>query len=52
MTLERKRAHNRDALSMLPFEVLVHIAGFLDSFTCPTGSGFSSNEGGMQDLAS
>ncbi|KAL4658616.1 F-box only protein 40-like isoform X1, partial [Arapaima gigas] len=30
---ERKRARNVDALSRLPFEVLVHIAGFLDSFT-------------------
>lgn len=33
VTLERKRARNTDALSRLPFEVLVHIAGFLDSFT-------------------
>ncbi|XP_036381489.1 F-box only protein 40-like [Megalops cyprinoides] len=30
---ERKRARNLDSLSRLPFEVLVHIAGFLDSFT-------------------
>ncbi|KAF5906961.1 F-box only protein 40-like, partial [Clarias magur] len=29
----RKRARNQDALSKLPFEVLIHIAGFLDSFT-------------------
>uniref|UniRef100_A0A671RLG7 F-box protein 40, tandem duplicate 1 n=1 Tax=Sinocyclocheilus anshuiensis TaxID=1608454 RepID=A0A671RLG7_9TELE len=33
VTVERKRACNTDALSRLPFEVLVHIAGFLDSFT-------------------
>ncbi|XP_053504749.1 F-box protein 40.1 [Ictalurus furcatus] len=33
MTMERKRARNQDALSKLPFEVLIHIAGFLDSFT-------------------
>ncbi|KAI4900502.1 hypothetical protein NFI96_020130, partial [Prochilodus magdalenae] len=33
ITTERKRARNLDALSKLPFEVLVHIAGFLDSFT-------------------
>ncbi len=33
VTVERKRARNTDALSRLPFEVLVHIAGFLDSFT-------------------
>ncbi|XP_026794590.3 F-box only protein 40 [Pangasianodon hypophthalmus] len=33
VTTERKRARNQDALSKLPFEVLVHIAGFLDSFT-------------------
>ncbi|XP_051960458.1 F-box protein 40.1 isoform X3 [Xyrauchen texanus] len=33
MTLERKRTRNMDALSKLPFEVLVHIVGFLDSFT-------------------
>ncbi|XP_023656342.2 F-box only protein 40-like isoform X1 [Paramormyrops kingsleyae] len=30
---ERKRARNLDAFSRLPFEVLVHIATFLDSFT-------------------
>ncbi|XP_061105290.1 F-box only protein 40-like [Conger conger] len=30
---ERKRARNFDSLSRLPFEVLVHIASFLDSFT-------------------
>uniref|UniRef100_A0A4W4E8C4 F-box protein 40, tandem duplicate 1 n=1 Tax=Electrophorus electricus TaxID=8005 RepID=A0A4W4E8C4_ELEEL len=30
---ERKWVPNMDALSKLPFEVLVHIAGFLDSFT-------------------
>lgn len=33
VTMERKRARNQDALSKLPFEVLIHIAGFLDSFT-------------------
>uniref|UniRef100_W5K9Q8 F-box protein 40, tandem duplicate 1 n=2 Tax=Astyanax mexicanus TaxID=7994 RepID=W5K9Q8_ASTMX len=33
LSSERKRARNLDALSNLPFEVLVHIAGFLDSFT-------------------
>ncbi|KAJ8342735.1 hypothetical protein SKAU_G00326630 [Synaphobranchus kaupii] len=33
VTPERKRARNLDSLSRLPFEVLVHIAGFLDSFT-------------------
>ncbi|XP_030635304.1 F-box protein 40.1 [Chanos chanos] len=33
VTSERKRARNLDPLSTLPFEVLVHIAGFLDSFT-------------------
>ncbi|KAI5622467.1 hypothetical protein C0J50_18068, partial [Silurus asotus] len=33
VTTERKRARNQDALSKLPFEVLIHIAGFLDSFT-------------------
>ncbi|KAL7844272.1 hypothetical protein SRHO_G00228110 [Serrasalmus rhombeus] len=33
VSTERKRARNLDALSKLPFEVLVHIAGFLDSFT-------------------
>lgn len=33
VTVERKRARNADALSRLPFEVLVHVAGFLDSFT-------------------
>ncbi|XP_065142973.1 F-box protein 40.1 [Paramisgurnus dabryanus] len=33
VSLERKRARNADALSRLPFEILVHIAGFLDSFT-------------------
>uniref|UniRef100_A0A8C2AAB4 F-box protein 40, tandem duplicate 1 n=1 Tax=Cyprinus carpio TaxID=7962 RepID=A0A8C2AAB4_CYPCA len=33
VTVERKRARNTDALSRLPFEVLVHVAGFLDSFT-------------------
>ncbi|NP_001107129.1 F-box protein 40.1 [Danio rerio] len=33
VTVERKRARNTDALSRLPFEVLVHMAGFLDSFT-------------------
>ncbi|KAG5844307.1 F-box protein 40.1 isoform X1 [Anguilla anguilla] len=33
ITTERKRARNLDSLSRLPFEVLVHIAGFLDSFT-------------------
>ncbi|XP_072518614.1 F-box protein 40.1 [Salminus brasiliensis] len=33
VTSERKRVRNLDALSNLPFEVLVHIAGFLDSFT-------------------
>uniref|UniRef100_A0A672S8V7 F-box protein 40 n=1 Tax=Sinocyclocheilus grahami TaxID=75366 RepID=A0A672S8V7_SINGR len=33
VTVERKRACNTDALSRLTFEVLVHIAGFLDSFT-------------------
>ncbi|KAG9329923.1 hypothetical protein JZ751_028544 [Albula glossodonta] len=30
---ERKRARNLDSLSRLPFEVLVHVASFLDSFT-------------------
>ncbi|XP_066502633.1 F-box protein 40.1 [Hoplias malabaricus] len=30
---ERKRARNLDAFSKLPFEVLVNIASFLDSFT-------------------
>lgn len=33
VTMERKRARNTDSLSRLPFEVLVHVAGFLDSFT-------------------
>ncbi|TRY99626.1 hypothetical protein DNTS_004818 [Danionella cerebrum] len=33
VNVERKRARNTDALSRLPFEVLVHVAGFLDSFT-------------------
>ncbi|XP_051533191.1 F-box protein 40.1 [Myxocyprinus asiaticus] len=33
VTMERKCARNTDALSKLPFEVLVHIVGFLDSFT-------------------
>ncbi|XP_067279753.1 F-box protein 40.1 [Pseudorasbora parva] len=33
VTMERKRARNTDALSRLPFEVLVHVAGYLDSFT-------------------
>ncbi|KAL1252977.1 hypothetical protein QQF64_017670 [Cirrhinus molitorella] len=33
VTVERKRARNTDALSRLPFEVLVHVAEFLDSFT-------------------
>ncbi|KAK3555261.1 hypothetical protein QTP86_014873 [Hemibagrus guttatus] len=33
VTTERKQARNQDALSKLPFEVLIHIAGFLDSFT-------------------
>ncbi|TSQ12715.1 F-box only protein 40 [Bagarius yarrelli] len=33
VTMERKRARNQDALSKLPFEVLIHIAGFLDSVT-------------------
>ncbi|XP_062867389.1 F-box protein 40.1 [Trichomycterus rosablanca] len=30
---DRKRARNLDSLSKLPFELLIHIAGFLDSFT-------------------
>ncbi|XP_026989884.1 F-box only protein 40-like isoform X1 [Tachysurus fulvidraco] len=33
VTTDRKRARNQDALSKLPFEILIHIAGFLDSFT-------------------
>ncbi|XP_031427346.1 F-box protein 40.1 [Clupea harengus] len=33
VTSERKRARNVDSLSSLPFEVLVHVAGFLDSFS-------------------
>ncbi|KAG5844308.1 hypothetical protein ANANG_G00161080 [Anguilla anguilla] len=33
ITTERKCTRNLDSLSRLPFEVLVHIAGFLDSFT-------------------
>ncbi|KAJ8405913.1 hypothetical protein AAFF_G00313500 [Aldrovandia affinis] len=32
-TTGRKRTRNLDLLSQLPFEVLVHVAGFLDSFT-------------------
>ncbi|KAL2095127.1 hypothetical protein ACEWY4_009846 [Coilia grayii] len=30
---ERKRARNTDSLSSLPFEVLVHVAEFLDSYS-------------------
>ncbi|XP_036393200.1 F-box only protein 40 [Megalops cyprinoides] len=33
VTPERKRARNLDSLSKLPFEILQHIAGFLDSLT-------------------
>ncbi|CAB1349397.1 unnamed protein product, partial [Coregonus sp. 'balchen'] len=33
ITSDRKRPRNLDPLSRLPFEILQHVAGFLDSFT-------------------